>query len=1004
MAVFQINECLNIPIPSTAKEVIITNILSPYFIQALDAVEDGQKKKELNHLLEKISKSFFKKKENSAYLPKINHHVVISAGYSNPHIDLPSWFCRGTVVDICSTTTDVLLIDYGTVVNVPNESIARYPSSAIPVEPLSFTFCIYNILPLDSERNVCKEWPKDTIKFIKDLIESSTKIYLEILAHHKRTNRIFGDLFLIIDNKNLSLRKFMIESNMGLEWNDELMQAIKNSKLNEDVIFINKKKPNLDQSTNSESDNNFPKASKRVGILKKVEVLDKILIRSNISCNVQPLDHLANSRFATSVHKALKANGVSKLKQIQSYMWPAIKQGFNVTTIAPTSSGKTLGYIVPIIHAIAENEEMIEKQKNDTITKPFVLVLCATLKTCTDVTEAFNIVSTYNKNIKSCAFYSGISDKDLMTKICNKFQIIVSTPTYLLRLLSKSFASDLNISELSYLVLDHADIILSKYLKEVISLIKDYKIINKDFNGCIQGGLPQTIIVSRTWTNEIDSFVSNFVENSYTCIGSFTEAAAYNGVQGRMLIRHSDKKKNEVLGAIKNYKTQKTMIFCLDSTEASELNKFLMANGVKTLLVHDEMKITQIDERKNELKKYLPGMFPVIICTDEILSEFPVSDAEFLIHYSVTSTSKTQFNRRFSVLMENWIMELDKKCRILIFFDETKECVHFKGVVDILKRFKVDLPEDWNVIADGLEIQDNMKKKNYPLCNNIKSFGYCNSNQSCSDRHRVIAETDVPQISEISIGDELKLLVTYIHSVTHYTARVLECKKGDQNVVTLPHKIAQLSMKLKNCYSNSENRRSPKVISPGLICVAKNGESFTRVRILKIVEEHVQTNKPRIVKYQSIDDGNIRDRVNVHELYEIMDEFLNYKLPIVNVYLTGISPFDEENEWGNLANNSVKEWFDKNLRSEREPYVYAKTLLHIGDSIWTDSLVFRSKILGYGELVSSSLKKVMIEEGHGVENKKHLSHLIHLCISSGITEINSKPIEFPKEEQESKDE
>lgn len=74
-------------------------------------------------------------------------------------------------------------------------------------------------------------------------------------------------------------------------------------------------------------------------------------------------------------------------------------------------------------------------------------------------------------------------------------------------------------------------------------------------------------------------------------------------------------------------------------------------------------------------------------------------------------------------------------------------------------------------------------------------------------------------------------------------------------------------------------------------------------------------------------------------------------------------------------------------------------LLHIGDSIWTDSLVIRSKILGYSDLVSSSLKKDIIDQGHGIDNTKHLPHLIHLCISSGITEINGQPIELPKDEQ-----
>jgi hypothetical protein len=59
---------------------------------------------------------------------------------------------------------------------------------------------------------------------------------------------------------------------------------------------------------------------------------------------------------------------------------------------------------------------------------------------------------------------------------------------------------------------------------------------------------------------------------------------------------------------------------------------------------------------KEEWYKYLSGMYPVIICTDQVLLDIHISDIEFIIHYTVTVASKTQFNRRFSVLMDNWLM------------------------------------------------------------------------------------------------------------------------------------------------------------------------------------------------------------------------------------------------------------------------------------------------------------------------------------------------------------
>lgn len=58
-------------------------------------------------------------------------------------------------------------------------------------------------------------------------------------------------------------------------------------------------------------------------------------------------------------------------------------------------------------------------------------------------------------------------------------------------------------------------------------------------------------------------------------------------------------------------------------------------------------------------------------------------------------------------------------------------------------------------------------------------------------------------------------------------------------------------------------RKSPKEITPGLICVAKDAESYARVKVLKIINLHANNKKPRAVKLQSIDDGAIRECVNV---------------------------------------------------------------------------------------------------------------------------------------------
>lgn len=49
----------------------------------------------------------------------------------------------------------------------------------------------------------------------------------------------------------------------------------------------------------------------------------------------------------------------------------------------------------------------------------------------------------------------------------------------------------------------------------------------------------------------------------------------------------------------------------------------------------------------------ISGSYPILICTDDILSDIDITNVTWLIHYSIPLHSKTQFNFRFSTLIEN---------------------------------------------------------------------------------------------------------------------------------------------------------------------------------------------------------------------------------------------------------------------------------------------------------------------------------------------------------------
>lgn len=47
------------------------------------------------------------------------------------------------------------------------------------------------------------------------------------------------------------------------------------------------------------------------------------------------------------------------------------------------------------------------------------------------------------------------------------------------------------------------------------------------------------------------------------------------------------------------------------------------------------------------------GLYPVLICTDAVLSDLNFTNIQWLIHHSVLLKFKNPFNYRFSVLLDN---------------------------------------------------------------------------------------------------------------------------------------------------------------------------------------------------------------------------------------------------------------------------------------------------------------------------------------------------------------
>ena len=146
---------------------------------------------------------------------------------------------------------------------------------------------------------------------------------------------------------------------------------------------------------------------------------------------------------------------------IQKKAIPAISRGKDVLGIAPTGSGKTASYVLPILTNLESNTD----SKNRNVK---VLVLVPTRELAVQVREVFRLFSSVlPEQIKSLAVYGGVSINPQMKALLG-VNILVATPGRLLELVE---SNAVHLSRLNTLVLDEADKMLNLGFKKEVNHI-----------------------------------------------------------------------------------------------------------------------------------------------------------------------------------------------------------------------------------------------------------------------------------------------------------------------------------------------------------------------------------------------------------------------------------------------------------------------------------------------------------------------------------------------------
>ncbi len=327
------------------------------------------------------------------------------------------------------------------------------------------------------------------------------------------------------------------------------------------------------------------------------------------------------------VLKAVEEAGYETPTPIQAGAIPPALQGRDVLGIAQTGTGKTAGFVLPMITLLARGRARARMPRS--------LVLCPTRELAAQVAENFD---TYTKHLKltKALLIGGVSFKEQDMLIDRGVDVLIATPG---RLLDHFERGKLILSDVKVMVVDEADRMLD------MGFIPD---IERIFG--LTPFTRQTLFFSATMAPEIERITNTFLSNPERVEVARQATTGENITQGVVMFKASRKdreatEKRNLLRALiegEGEKCTNAIIFCNRKSDVDIVAKSLKKYGYDAAPIHGDLDQSQ---RTRTLDGFRAGTLRFLIASDVAARGLDVPAVSHVFNFDVPSHAEDYVHR-----------------------------------------------------------------------------------------------------------------------------------------------------------------------------------------------------------------------------------------------------------------------------------------------------------------------------------------------------------------------
>lgn len=315
--------------------------------------------------------------------------------------------------------------------------------------------------------------------------------------------------------------------------------------------------------------------------------------------------------------KTLQKQNIHEWTEIQKKTLPLSLKQKSIIGIAPTGTGKTLAFLLPILNRLEFNNQVQ------------AVIVCPTRELARQINSKIDDFKKENPNLKSVLWIGGDDlNKQIKTASQNNYQLIVTTAKRFIEIVSK--VPTINFKYLKTVVLDEADMLLDLgFFPEINQMFEKFSNVEH----------LQKMAFSATLHDLLSQQLSKYFGD--TKIISTSDSIYANNKIKHYLVKNKDK--FHALSVIANkISPYLCLIFVNTKKEADHIYKYLLEQNRSVINLHGGLKTR---ERKNNYRDIQNLKYQYVVASDLASRGLDIEGASHVISWNLADDPEWYVHR-----------------------------------------------------------------------------------------------------------------------------------------------------------------------------------------------------------------------------------------------------------------------------------------------------------------------------------------------------------------------